>query len=186
MNFLKAFKAFWRVILEGGGCEHLQINLLQLPTICPDCKYQVKIQWILIFCQNCHAKRVPRKTSLGDIKPVFQFCRHCGQAEYQLVRKDRIEAYELVYAVCVKSTANVDEPVSHESPIQSPFYTSAQIEGQEIYEAEVVSKREYRGTKSAFKGSPFDWHKKQNPKRYGGLHFSPPEPYKLNPFQQLN
>jgi hypothetical protein len=71
--------------------------------------------------------------------------------------------------LCNKSTAYNEEP-NTEPYIRSPFHTSTVVmENGDVFEAEVVRKAEYRGTRSAFKSSTFEWEKGEgaSSKRYG-------------------
>jgi hypothetical protein len=90
-----------------------------------------------------------------------------------MVKKDHIEAYELMYAVAMKSTSYTDLPTS-EPAVFNPFRkTTVHVESGDIFEAEVIRKTEFRGTRRAFKGSAFEWQRNQNPARYGASHCEP-------------
>ncbi len=174
MNFVKALRAFMQVCFGGGECEHAHVNLIDGPSFCPDCGYQVKIGWMFTICRQCHAKRTPQKTVLGEVKPLQQFCRHCGHDRYMIIKKDRIEAYELIYAISAKTVVYGDSP-NYEPIIENPFRTTVTVESGDVFEAEIIRRTEYRGTKSAFKTAPFEWQRQQSPKRYGATYRSQSE-----------
>lgn len=171
MNLVKAVRAFLSVCLGGGSCEHPRVNILQAPAYCTDCGYQVKIEWAFVQCRRCHVKRVPQKTFWGKIKPVEQFCRRCGYEGFKITQKARIEAFELMYALCVKSTA-YEEEWNPKPSVSNPFKPTTRVvfEGGDILEAEIIRKTEFRGTRSAFKASPYQWQQRQEPYRYGGTY----------------
>lgn len=169
MNLAGAIKAFFQAFLGSGECGHPRVNLMSAPTFCPDCGYCVKIEWVFLHCRWCNAKRVPHRSFLGEIKPIHTYCRHCGHEGFRVIKKERIDAFELLYSLCIKSTVYSDEPVT-DPPVRNPFHANASIENGDVFEAEVVGKTEYRGTKSAFKTAPFDWQRKQNPQRYGSTY----------------
>ena len=83
-----------------------------------------------------------------------------------MVKKERIDAYEMMYAVAIKSIAYAEE---RGTIFQNPFKTSAYLDDDGVVEAEVVRKREFKmnSTKNAFRTPPFDWQTAQNPDRYG-------------------
>lgn len=169
MNLVKAVTAFIRVLCGGGECDHPRVNLIEAPSYCPDCGYRIKIEWLFVHCRGCNARRVPQRTFLGGIRPLHQYCRHCGYDGFKIMRKAFIEAYELMYALSVKAVEYEQaDPHTPANPARNPFYkTSVTVESGDVFEAEVIRKTEYRGTRSAFKQAPFGWQTRQEPKRYG-------------------
>lgn len=142
MNLFNALKAFLQVFFGKGECLHPRVNLLEAPTYCPDCGYLVKIEWVFTHCRRCNTRRIPYKTFWGEIKPLQQYCRHCGHGEFKIFKKNRIEAFELMHAFCSKSTAYADEP-DLEPYVRNPFQTTINMCSSDVFEAEVVNKSEY-------------------------------------------
>jgi hypothetical protein len=174
VNLVRALKAFIKVLFGGGECEHPRVNLMEAPTYCSDCGYRIRIEWLFVHCRGCQARRVPHKTLFGEIRPVQQYCRHCGDGHFKIVKKEFIDAFELMYALSIKAVVYGDDtaPERRATP-RNPFKTTVTMESGDVFEAEVIRKSEYKGTKSAFKGSPFDWQTQQDPKRYGGANIVP-------------
>jgi hypothetical protein len=167
VTFVKAVKAFLQVFLGHAACEHRQANPADGPAFCPECGYCVKLEWVFLHCRNCNAKRLPRPTLLAGIKPAQPFCRHCGHENYKIVRKDHIDAYELPYAVSVKSTVYAENPFARPLAAEKT-HVRITVESGDIFEAEVLRRTEYRGAKSKFASSPFQWQRHQDPTRYRG------------------
>ena len=119
---------------------------MQTPCYCQDCGYAVTIEWHMLHCRRCNNKRIPQKSFLGEVKPLHAYCRHCGYEGTRLVKKDRIEAYELMYAIPEKGVLFHDpaDPLSTtvKGPaVTNPFNASAfNAEPADIIDAEVVSR----------------------------------------------
>lgn len=177
MRWIEAFQILlgrWR---QGEHCVHARVNLLQPLGHCPDCGQKVKTQWMMTLCKHCDAKRICHRTLLGRIEPVQQFCRHCGQSGFYTVRRDRIELFELVYALNtvvadIPETQPAPQPVTAEG---NPFRPRVTVERSDVIDAEIIRRQEYRGTRSAFKSAPFNWQTHQNPSRYGKQPTTQPE-----------
>lgn len=166
MTLLKAIAAVLRVCFGLGECTHAHVAVNQGPSFCPDCGYRIKVEWLFVQCRGCNAKRLPQNTVLGGIQPLHPYCRHCGHEGFKLVKKQRIEVYELMYALSIKSVLYEelpDTPAAAEGIRSNPFQTQAFMEPGKVYEAEVVQKTEIRGTKSAFQSNPFSWQQSATP-----------------------
>lgn len=169
MTILKAMAAFLRVCFGVGECLHAHVALNQGPSFCPDCGYQVKVEWLFVQCRGCNAKRIPQHTVLSGIRPLHPYCRHCGHEGFKLVKKHRIEIYELMYALSVKSILYEELPdaaAASDAAHRKPFQTHVFMEPGGVFEAEVVGKTEVRGTKSAFQSgpsNPFSWQRSSPP-----------------------
>jgi hypothetical protein len=144
MTLLRAFYAFYRALLER-ECEHPHISARpgdpKSSGYCPDCGYLIEMRWTLCRCRTCGSKRYPRKTLDGRIEAQFKYCQHCGQADYQLLRKERIHLYEMPYAILGKEI-NYDEerPTPPRRKADNPFEIYHSLN---IVEGEVLSKEEY-------------------------------------------
>lgn len=107
------------------GCAHLRVDIAKLPGCCPDCGEPVQLVWMLLRCRGCNVKRVPRRSLKGAIQPLESRCRYCGAREVRQVRKERIEAFELPYAIAVTETERLDrpqrQPVEAGDPFSAPF-----------------------------------------------------------------
>ncbi len=159
----KAVNAFFQNLITP-SCEHRRANLSA--RFCPDCGYKVKLVWVMIKCRSCQARRVPDKSVvLGAVRPLEKFCRHCGSTDYQIVKKDRIDAYELMYCVSLKEIDYTEEAPPNAEPVRqtAPFNI---VEG-EVLNSAFVSQR----TASAWQEAPYHWTSQQDglklPKPWG-------------------
>lgn len=170
MNLARALRAFFSTLLGEGECYHSRVNLAQTPCYCPDCGYQVRIEWLFAHCRGCNARRLLKQTLAKGVRPLHQYCRHCGQEGFRIVKKTRIEAYELMYALSVKSTVYGSGPDADSIEVAANLFRRVSFPEAttEIVEAEIIQKSEFHGTKSAFNTSPFQWQKRQEPSRYRG------------------
>lgn len=109
MSLVKAFYAFYRRLFEP-ECVHALVKPLAGGSICPECGYQVQIIWHLIRCRSCGSKRHTKRTPDNAVRPLYKYCQHCGGTDYQLVKREHIQVYEVPYAVCSKEV-NYLEPV---------------------------------------------------------------------------
>lgn len=184
MKFIQAIKAFMMVLAGAGGCEHRRVNLMEAPTYCQDCGYMVRIEWLMVQCRRCQSKRVPCKTFLGQIKPLQPYCRHCGYDGFRIVKKEHIDAYELMYALSEMTTVYAEEKELQKPAVRNPFRTKVTVETGDVFEAEVIRKTEFKGTKSAFGQSPYTWQTRQDPTRYGGGLTDPDFPSQVIPYKR--
>lgn len=168
MKFIEAVRVFLLTLFGREACPHPRINLVEAPSLCQDCGYHVSVEWLLLQCRRCHAKRTPYRTFIGEIKPVQPLCRHCGYEDYRLVKKPQIQAFEVLYALMEKVTL-YSEALDKMPPITGAPKTTVPLDNGDVFEAEVVRKSEFRGARSAFKRAPYDWQTRQNPKRYGAV-----------------
>jgi hypothetical protein len=143
MQLLRAFYAFYRTLVER-ECEHRQIasppGATRTSGFCPDCGYQVRIGWTFCRCRTCGSKRHPKQEPDGRISPLYRYCQHCGQADYQIIRKERIHAYEMPYAILTKEIDYTEErrqPSAHRA--ENPFEIYRRLD---IVEGEVLRKEE--------------------------------------------
>jgi hypothetical protein len=90
-----------------------------------------------------------------------------------VVSRLEIEPYELLYAVAVKSLLLPSDTMVPLSDNENPFYTTAYVEPL-IYDAEVVSRKDYPKNRRVFQTPPFPWQTTQSPSRYGGVSNSLP------------
>lgn len=143
MRLFVALYAFCKHLFET-PCEHSRVN--KSGGYCPDCGYQVRILWAMIRCRRCTARRLPRRDLDGSVAPMFRYCRHCGSADFQLIKKPRIHAHEMTYAVNVKDVDYTSDNGSEHrgDPFRgvpkpaNPFEAYAD---SRVVEGEVVGKR---------------------------------------------
>lgn len=143
---VRAVQAFVSTLVSPSPCEHRRVNLMQTPCYCHDCGYAVTIEWHMLHCRRCNNKRIPHKNFLGEVKPLHAYCRHCGYEGTRLVKKERIEAYELMYAIPEKGILFQDPADPLARPVQGPAVTNPFQAGafntapEDIIDAEVVSR----------------------------------------------
>lgn len=103
VKLVRALYAFYRQLV-GGECEHARLrdqctSGKKTGTFCPDCGYNVQMLWAMVRCRNCIGKRIPRKNLDGTVAPMYRYCEHCGSTDFQVIKKPRLAAYEMPYAV---------------------------------------------------------------------------------------
>ena len=150
MKLVRALYAFYRQLF-GAECEHphLREKTASGPldhgikgTFCPDCGYKVAMLWTMVRCRNCISKRTPRKCLDGSVGPLYRYCEHCGSTDYQVIKKQRLAAHEVPYAMLCADVDYSEERCTgkqYQSPINNrldnPF---AAFSGAAVVEGEVV------------------------------------------------
>ena len=136
-------------------------------SFCPDCGYKIKLLWGMAKCRDCGSKQVPQKKVDGHIAPLNKYCRHCGSSAYYLLKKEKIDAYELVYAISLKEIDYSEERQAPQAPPKVPIF-GAQSKAPrssklDIVEGEVIRKRYVsQNTSSAWHEAPFSWHRRND------------------------
>lgn len=137
-HVFKAFYTFFQLLLEG-ECAHSRVDKNKSGTYCPDCGYQVQVQWSVVRCRTCTSKRLPKQRLDGKVAPMFKYCNHCGGVDYQVIKKHSVNAHELPYALMVKE---IDYSEHHRpqkeyvKPTVNPFASA--IDGFHVVEGQVV------------------------------------------------
>ena len=160
MELYRALYAFYHQLVSR-ECDHSRVQLGQNHAFCPDCGYKITLQWTLLKCRQCDSKRVPKKTPDGRIVPLHKYCRHCGSSDSRLVKRERIDAYDLLYAISTKEIDYSEErkpawerPVTAQPSARAP-------QSLDIVEGQVIRKRYVsQNTASAWEEAPFNWQGK--------------------------
>jgi hypothetical protein len=122
----------WRI----NGCDHRLV--MQNGAFCPDCGHKIQMEWAFVRCASCNAKRPPQRQpgvhnyKAEAIKPLQKHCKHCGCAEVTVVKKPRIDAFELLFALPLKQIDTSVKPLSpqlttHTQPTNSDQFISQQL-----------------------------------------------------------
>lgn len=138
MQLIKALAAFYQTLFSR-DCEHKQIQ----PTsgkgcgsaFCPDCGYKIQVMWTLCRCRTCGSKRYPKLGADGRISTLYKYCQHCGQADYQIIKKDKINVHEMSYALLTREIDYAEERLFKPKTTTNPFEG---VKGLDIVEGEVL------------------------------------------------
>lgn len=145
MDLAQAMYCFYRY-LAAPQCAHPHVSFYRKAGYCPDCGYKIKLLWTFVRCRKCGAKRIPRQQIDGSVVPLQKYCIHCGTTDYCLVKKEKIEAHDLLYCVAGKeidySAESGEEDVFLRSNHPSPFHLKPEHIKPEIVEGYVVRKVE--------------------------------------------
>ena len=146
MQLFKAIYAFWRTLFAC-ECEHKRVTSMPgqpaMASYCPDCGYRVVMVWTLCRCRTCGSKRNPKKSIDGHVAPLYRYCRQCGEAEYQIIKKSKINVYEMPYAILCKEIDYAEQRLG--SPSRPGFNPFESPPGAKIVDGEVIRKREFTG-----------------------------------------
>lgn len=140
MLLIKAFNAFYQTLF-GGECEHKRVQAVpgqaNKSGYCPDCGYKILLMWTLCRCRTCGSKRHPTQGMDGRIRTLYRYCQHCGQADYQILKRDKINVHEMPYAILTKEVDYSEERLSNPKRAHNPFELH---KGLNIVEGEVLNK----------------------------------------------
>jgi NMD protein affecting ribosome stability and mRNA decay len=147
MQLCKALYAFWRTLFAR-ECEHKRVAPIPgqpaRSAYCPDCGYKIAIMWTLCRCRTCGSKRHPKQNIDGHVSTLYRYCQHCGEANYQIVKKDRINVHEMPYAVLCKEIDYAEERLGNPKRAPNPFEA---YRGGPIVEGEVLRKEEFSSSR---------------------------------------
>ncbi len=147
MQLLKAFYAFYRTLFNS-PCEHPHVTMgvgedKSAGSFCRDCGYQVRLRWTFCRCRTCGSKRSPKQELDGCVSPLFRYCQHCGQADFQIINKPKIHAYELPYAILLKEIDYSETPLHASKRDYQNAYNPFNIyQKLNIVEGELLGKEE--------------------------------------------
>jgi len=83
----------------------------------------------------------------GRISPLYRYCQHCGQTDFQLIKRDRIHVHEMPYALLIKEIDYTEErKPSPKRQANNPFDLSERT--LDIVEGEVLQRSEQVYTRS--------------------------------------
>lgn len=143
MQLFKALAAFYTALFNS-DCEHPRVAPRGEGTphaaFCTDCGYKVRAMWSICRCRTCGSKRQPKRGMDGRVSPLYRYCQHCGQTDFQLIKKDRINVHEMPYALLTKEIDYTEE--RQPSPKRSPNPFEAAYRNLDIVEGEVLHRSE--------------------------------------------
>lgn len=146
MQLIKALAAFYQTLFYR-DCEHKRVTSRKgepaSAAFCPDCGYKVQVMWTLCRCRTCGSKRHPKLNVDGRVSTLYKYCQHCGQADYQIIKKDKINVHEMSYALLTKEVNYAEERLFKPKHTHNPFEA---VRGLDIVEGEVLrSEQSYLG-----------------------------------------
>lgn len=152
MDLYRALYTFYKSLVEQ-DCEHQRVHFGQSAPFCPDCGYKIKLLWVMVKCRHCDSKRIPRRMPDGKITPLHKYCRHCGASAFRLVKRESIDAYELLYGLSIKEIDYSEErrqPQFTPRPGPQPKATpQAQQSPFDVVDGQVIRKRYFTQSKSS-------------------------------------
>jgi hypothetical protein len=96
-------------------CTHPNICNTKDMSYCPDCGRLVSINWYLVRCKCCNAKRTGYLRN-DKIYPAARYCANCGNPKYFIENIHKINYFDIHYAVARKET--VDDKFKDKSFVQ--------------------------------------------------------------------
>lgn len=149
MQLIKALAAFYQTLFYR-DCEHQRVTTRPghpaCDSYCPDCGYKVLLRWTLCRCRTCGSRRHPKLGADGRISALYRYCQHCGQTDYQIVKKDKINVHEMPYALLTKEVDYSEDRLNRPKRADNPFEA---VKGLDIVEGEVLrSEQAYYSRKS--------------------------------------
>jgi ribosomal protein S27AE len=162
LDFFRACYAFYQSLFSR-ECEHANVVLNKRgPSFCPDCGYKILHMWVMVKCQSCDAKRLPRRMPDGKVRPMERFCSRCGEKAFRVVKRDKIDAFELHFGLSVKEIDYTEERrtpgTKHQPAANNGFNPFKANQPFDIVEGQVLRKRYFsQNTASAWEEAPFLW-----------------------------
>ena len=83
------------------SCRHDKVPLDSDIYYCPDCGELVENKWYIVRCSCCSTKE-PATIRNGEIVPIENYCRNCGNKGYFIEQIDKIDCININYAVLVR------------------------------------------------------------------------------------
>ncbi|EKE03999.1 MAG: hypothetical protein ACD_20C00121G0003 [uncultured bacterium] len=96
-------------------CRHEKITPTSIGKFCPDCGKEVFISWVILRCKGCSSRR-QASPQFETIIPIEKFCSKCGERNYSIEKKSKLEFYEINYAVLIKEEFN-DELIDNKTQV---------------------------------------------------------------------
>ncbi len=94
IEFLKSF-------LFKGNCTHTSFDPVGINQFCPDCGKEIRVAFKIVRC-SCCSTRKSAKLIFKRIIPDEKYCSKCGSNDYYVEKKERIEFFDLRYAIILK------------------------------------------------------------------------------------
>jgi len=86
-------------------CNHKKLTPFSVGNFCPDCGQEIEISWQILRCEHCQNKRKAR-VILNSTMPEDKFCRKCGTSNFYVEKKERLEFFDIEYAIFSKKEMN--------------------------------------------------------------------------------
>ena len=99
-----------KLLFNNTKCPHNKIYPLSEDAFCPDCGQEVKISWQILRCKCCSTKRKSH-FFLDKIQPEEKFCKKCGNPDYYIEIKEKIEFFDYEYAVLLKEEIKTESKI---------------------------------------------------------------------------
>ncbi|MFA6988726.1 MAG: hypothetical protein WC197_01540 [Candidatus Gastranaerophilaceae bacterium] len=96
-------------------CTHSNVSYGKEMSYCPDCGELISINWYLLRCNCCNTKRIGYLRN-GEVYPVTQYCENCGNHNYSVEKLNKINYFDLHYAVA--KTEIIDNKLKEKRVIQ--------------------------------------------------------------------
>lgn len=145
MQIVRALVAFYQTLFYR-ECEHKRVTSRPGESAhsgyCPDCGYKVLLMWTLCRCRTCGSKRHPKLGMDGRVSTLYRYCQHCGQADYQIVKKEKLNVHEMPYAILTKEIDYSEERLPNPKRAHNPF-EAYRGRGLDIVEGEVLKRTEH-------------------------------------------
>lgn len=147
MQLLRALAAFYQTLFYR-DCEHKRVAGISTQSgsggsahsgYCPDCGYKVLLRWTLCRCRTCGSKRHPKLGMDGRVSTLYKYCQHCGQADYQIIKKEKLNVHEMPYVILSKEIDYAEERLPNPKRAANPFEA---YRGLDIVEGEVLKRSE--------------------------------------------
>lgn len=97
-------------LLNNKKCAHEKVYPKNSGMYCPDCGKQVKIFWQITRCNCCSSKRRSH-LSRGNLIPAEKFCTKCGDSDFYIEKKEKVEFFDYEYAVIIKEEVRDDKNI---------------------------------------------------------------------------
>ena len=160
MRLFKAVAAFCAALLTHDECDHPHVapsgtsssgTRKSSAAFCTQCGYKIMALWSLCRCRTCGGKRQPRRGMDGKIRPLYRYCQHCGQTDFQLIKRERIHAHELPYAILTKEIDYTEErrttpqqAARSDNPFEAAYRTLNIVEGEVLRREETLTRSNQR------------------------------------------
>ncbi len=99
IEFLKSF-------LFKDYCDHKSFDPIGINQFCPDCGKEIQVTFKIVRCGCCSTKK-SAKLIYNSIIPDQKYCSKCGSNDYYVEKKERIEFFELNYAIILKEIVEI-------------------------------------------------------------------------------
>lgn len=146
------FKAIFRGVsafcasISGKECAHERVSQHKHGAFCPDCGYQIRMMWAIVRCRTCGVKRLPKPGMDGRVSPLYKYCQDCGAVEYRIIKKEKIHAHEMAFALSCREVdySEGGSPAAAEKPVPDGNLKNPFLRAFDVVEGEVLGSRYVR------------------------------------------